>query len=257
MPGPRSAGEILGAEPIGERAVLCGPRTTTPDGVPFSEAHVAAHLGEPTVLIDVTGGAGGAGQGIADAAAALDCDLVVLADIGGDAIADGSEPGLGSPLCDAVMLAGSFALGPGVEPVLAVLGAGCDGELEPSEVLARVAALAARDAWIGSSSVALAHANEIEVAARATGTEASVQMARCARGAIGRATIRGGRRSVPLGPLGAIGFWFDLEAGAAELPLATAVRGSRDLDAARDTLVGLGVSTELDFELRTAAAGSP
>ena len=105
--------------------------------------------------------------------------------------------------------------------------------------------------------MALAHADEIEAAARATGTEASVQMARCARGATGRATIRGGRRSVQLGPLGAIGFWFDLEAGAAELPLATAVRGSRDLGAARDALVGLGVSTELDFELRTAAAGSP
>jgi hypothetical protein len=254
VPGPRSIAEILGANPIGERAALCGPQTTTPEGVPFSEAHVAAHLGEPTILIDITAGSAGVAGAIADLADALDCDLVVLADIGGDAIADGSEPGLGSPLCDAVMIAGALALGPRIEAVLAVLGPGCDGELEHDEVLSRVAALAAAGAWIGSSSVSTAQAQEIETAAAATGTEASVQMARCARGATGRAAIRGGRRSVPLGPVGALGFWFDLGAGSAELPLATAVRTSRELGEARDALVGLGVSTELDFELRTAAA---
>ena len=254
VPGPRSTAEILGGEPIGDWATLCGARTTTPEGVPFSEAHVAAHLGQPTVLIDITGGPAGAAKAIADTAAALDCDLVVLADIGGDAIADGSEPGLGSPLCDAVMIAAGFALGPRIEAMLAVLGPGCDGELEPDEVLSRVAALAAAGAWIGSSSVRIAEADEIEIAAAATGTEASVQMARCARGATGRAPIRGGRRSVPLGPLGALGFWFDLASAAAELPLATAVATSNDLGAARDALVELGVSTELDFELRTAPA---
>ena len=257
VPGPRSTAEILGGEPIGDWATLCGARTTTPEGVPFSEAHVAAHLGQPTVLIDITGGPAGAAEAIADTAAALDCDLVVLADIGGDAIADGSEPGLGSPLCDAVMIAAGFALGPRIEAVLAVLGPGCDGELEPDEVLSRVAALAAAGAWIGSSSVRIAEADEIEIAAAATGTEASVQMARCARGATGRAPIRGGRRSVPLGPLGALGFWFDLASAAAELPLATAVATSNDLGAARDALVELGVSTELDFELRTAPTRSP
>jgi hypothetical protein len=257
VPGPRSTAEILGGEPIGESARLCGARTTTPEGVPFSEAHVAAHLGEATVLIDITGGPAGAAEGIADSAAALGCDLVVLADIGGDAIADGSEPGLGSPLCDAVMIAAGFALDPRIETVLAVLGPGCDGELEHDEVLSRVAALAAAGAWIGSSSVRIAQAEEIEIAAAATGTEASVQMARCARGATGRAPIRGGRRSVPLGPLGALCFWFDLCSAAAELPLATVVANSSDLSAARDALVALGVSTELDFELRTAPARSP
>jgi hypothetical protein len=253
VPGPRAAREIVGGEPIGEHAVLAGPATTTPEGVPFSEAHVAAHLGAPTVLIDVTGGPGGAARGIGDAAGALGCDLVVLADIGGDAIADGSEPGLGSPLCDAVMVAAALALDRSVDSVLAVLGSGCDGELEPDEVLGRVAALAAAGAWIGSSSVRRAEAAEIEAAARATGTEASVQMARCAAGATGRVEIRGGRRSVALGPLGALGFWFDPGAAAGELPLAAAVRHAGDLAAARDALAGLGLSTELDFELRNAA----
>lgn len=253
VPGPRAAGEIRGGEPLGARAVLAGPATTTPEGVPFSESHVAAHLDTPTVLIDLTGGAAGVAEAIGDAAAALGCDLVVLADIGGDAIANGSEPGLASPLCDAVMIAGALRLAPRLDSILVVLGSGCDGELGHDEVLARVARLAAAGAWIGCSSVALAHAEEIEAAAAPTGTEASVQMARCARGAAGSVEIRGGRRRVVLGPLGAIGFWFDLEAGAAELPLAAAVRGTADLRSGRDALAALGLGTELDYELRTAS----
>ena len=256
VPGPRSTAEILGGRPIGDwrdalrspdddargSAVPRGARRRTSGPADGPDRHHRRRRSAP--------------RRRSPTAAALDCDLVVLVDIGGDAIADGSEPGLGSPLCDAVMIAAGFALGPRIEAMLAVLGPGCDGELEPDEVLSRVAALAAAGAWIGSSSVRIAEADEIEIAAAATGTEASVQMARCARGATGRAPIRGGRRSVPLGPLGALGFWFDLASAAAELPLATAVATSNDLGAARDALVELGVSTELDFELRTAAAGS-
>jgi len=257
VPGPRPVSEIVGGEPVGEHAVIAGAATATPEGVPFTESHLAAHLGAPTVLIDVTGGPSGVARAIDDATAALGCDLVVLVDIGGDAIADGSEPGLASPLCDAVMIAGAMVCGARAGAMLAVLGCGCDGELEPDEVLARVAALAAAGAWIGSSSVGPGQARETEAAAEPTGTEASLQMARCAGGATGRAEIRGGRRSVPLGPLGALGFWFDLEAGAAELPLADAVREAPDLIGARDALHALGLSTELDFELRTAARAQP
>ena len=215
--------------------------------------HVAGHLGGNTVLIDITGGAVGAAEGIAGAAAELSCDLVLQVDIGGDAIADGSEPGLASPLCDAVMLAAGMRLAPKLPQAVAVLGAGCDGELQPEEVVARVAALAAAGAWIGTSSVSAAVADEIERAAAPTGTEASLCVARCARGETGLAEIRGGRRHVPLSPLGALAFCFDLELAAAALPLAVAVRESTDLDGAREALVALGVRTELDYERRRAA----
>ena len=119
---------------------------TTPEGVHFCESHLATHLGEPTVLIDVTAGAAGAARGISAACADLGCDLVLLVDIGGDAIADGSEPGLASPLCDAVMIAAGAACG--LPCLLGVLGAGCDGELEPAEVLARVSDLSRVGAWL-------------------------------------------------------------------------------------------------------------
>jgi hypothetical protein len=146
-PGPRSVEQIEGGRRVGERAVLAGPHTTTPEGVPFSESRVAGHLGTETVLVDITAGARGAARGIGAAAAELGCELVVFSDIGGDAIADGSEPELASPLCDAVMLAAAIGLDPKLSSAGAVLGAGCDGELEPAEVVDRVAALARAGSW--------------------------------------------------------------------------------------------------------------
>ena len=255
VPGPRPVSQIVGGSPLGRHAVLAGPDTATPEGVRFSEAHVAAHLGAPTVLIDITDGPDGAADGIGSAAGRLGCDLVVYADIGGDAIAAGTEPGLGSPLCDAVMLAAGLRVGTRLDAVMAVIGAGCDGELELDEVLGRIATLAAAGAWIGSSSVDPAIADEIEAAAAATATEASMQVVHCARGATGTAEIRGGRRRVPLGPVGALAFCFDLATAAAELPLASAVLTAESLDAARQALRELGISTELDYELERAGQG--
>lgn len=254
-PGPRSIEQIVNGDPLGARAVLAGPETTTPEGVPFSESHVAGHLGNPTVLIDVSEGAAGAEAGIAAAAGLLGCNLVVFVDVGGDAIAAGHEAGLASPLCDAVMIAAGHRLRHRVDGVLAVVGAGCDGELTVDEVLARVATLARAGAWIGSSSVDPIVADEVERAASSTATEASRQVVRCARGEVGVAEIRGGRRRVALGPVGAITFWFDLEASESQLPLAEAVREADGLEAAREALHALGVSTELDYERARASTG--
>lgn len=255
-PGPRPIAEIEGGRPVGAHAVLAESRTTTPEGVPFSESHVARHLGEPTVLIDVSAGARGAADGIAAAARELECDLVVAVDIGGDAIAVGDEPGLASPLCDATMIAGALALPDELQVALVILGAGCDGELTPADVLDRIAALARAGAWAATWSVSPAIADQVEAAARLSGTEASMQVVRCARGEVGDAEIRGGRRTVPLGPIGALAFCFELAAAAPELPLALAVRETDSIESGRATLAALGVRTELDYE-RTRAGEGP
>jgi len=255
-PGPRPLSDIRGASPIGAGAALVDPErgATTPEGAHFCESRLAGFLGTETVLIDVTGGTAGAAAGIAEATAALGCDLVLLIDIGGDAIAAGDEPGLASPLCDAVMIAAAAeACGPELPCVLGVLGAGCDGELRPAEVLSRVAALASAGAWITTTGVSPAAADEIEAAAKQAVTEASLLVARCARGTFGEVEIRGGRRTVEAGPLGALCFLFDLDAALAELPLAGAVAGTTSIAAAQDALTRLGIRTELDYERRRAA----
>ena len=186
-PGPRPLAEIRGGRPLGDAAVLAGPETATPEGVAFCEARMAAHLGAETVLVDVSGGTAGAAAGIAAAVAELGCDLLVCVDVGGDVLAHGDEPGLASPLCDAVMVAAALRIADRVRPLLAVIGPGCDGELTVAEVLERVAELARAGAWLGTWGMPPRIAAELEAAATQVPTEASLQVVRCARGEVGDA----------------------------------------------------------------------
>ncbi|HSF02820.1 MAG TPA: DUF1152 domain-containing protein [Solirubrobacterales bacterium] len=248
-PGPRPLAQIRGGRPLGEAAVLAGPETATPEGVAFSEARMAVHLGAETVLIDVAGGTAGAAAGIAGAVTELGCDLLVCVDVGGDVLAHGDEPGLASPLCDAVMVAAALNVAGRVKPLLAVIGPGCDGELTAGEVLARVAELARGGAWLGTWGLAPETAAELDAAAGLVPTEASLQVVRCARGEVGHALIRGGRRSVELGPVGALTFVFDpLAAPPEALALARAVAKAGSIEQGRAALAARGVKTELDYE---------
>ena len=256
-PGPRPMGEINGGRRIGDHAVLADGDTTTADGVRFSESLMARHLGTETVLIDVAAGVGGAAEGISTAARELGCDLFICADVGGDIIAAGTEPGLASPLCDAVMLAATVAAaGDELTPMLAIIGAGCDGELTPDEVVVRVAAAGRAGAWSGAWGIEPGIADEVEAAARVSYTEASLQVVRCVRGEIGEVPIREGRRTVHLSPIGALAFLCDPRVALAEwAPLAAAVADSDGLEGARSALEDLGVRTELDYERARAAEG--
>src|ERR671919_260594 len=109
-PGPRSLEETRGGRPCGSAAVRSEGGTTSFDGVEFSESKMATHLGRPVLLLDITRGPAALAAGIAEAAGELGCDAVVLLDVGGDVLAHGSEPGLASPLCDAVVLAAAEAV---------------------------------------------------------------------------------------------------------------------------------------------------
>ncbi|MFL5905693.1 MAG: DUF1152 domain-containing protein [Solirubrobacteraceae bacterium] len=257
-PGPRTLDEVLDAERLAPAIALAGPRTRTRSGVRFAEARLAEALDETVVLLDVNGGPAAIERGIAAATAHLECDLVVLVDVGGDVLAHGGEPGLGSPLCDAVVLAAAPALARRVPVVLGVFGTGCDGELTPDEVLARVAEVAAAGGLLGAWGLTPEAAQRVETAVAAVPTEASAQALACARGAHGTVEIRGGRRTVQRTPVGALTFYLD--AGAAlrsAARLARAVGGAASLDDANAKLGALGVSTELDWERRVSGASPP
>jgi hypothetical protein len=252
-PGPRPLEEIRGGERLAGGAVLADPATVTDDGVAFAESGIADFLGTQTALIDITRGAAGASRGITATMERLDCDLLLGVDVGGDVLGHGDEAGLASPLCDAVMVSAMLEGARSGDPLLAVIGAGCDGELAPAEVLERVAALGRAGAWLGTWGVPPEVAEELEHAAGRVPTEASLMVAKCAHGETGMVPIRGGRRQVELGPVGALAFFFDPVAALDELPLARAVAGTESIDAARDELAALGVRTELDYERDRAA----
>src|SRR5437588_8424501 len=154
---------------------------------------MARFLGERTVLVDVSVGAAAIAEGLAGVSASLDCDLVVFVDVGGDVLARGDEPGLRSPLCDALMLAAAARLERGGHPVLAGLfGIGCDAELTPDEVLARLAEVAAAGGLCGVRGLTAPVADRLEGATDCVPTEASAQAVRAFRGASGLTAIRGG-----------------------------------------------------------------
>jgi hypothetical protein len=257
-PGPRSLDQIIGGKRLGPAAVLADENTTTPDGVPFSESRMAAFICSETVLLDVTPGPAAVAEGIVSAAKTLGCDLCLMVDVGGDVLAHGDEPGLASPLCDAVMLAAAARLAENLPTVAAVYGAGCDGELTPYEVLERIGELARAGALLGAWGLTSAVAEQIEAAARSVPTEASLMAVRCARGESGTAQIRSGRRTVQLTPLGALTFFFDPVLAMQQVaPLARAVAGASSLDAAQDALTQVGVRTELDLERARARGEQP
>ena len=72
-PGPRPLEQTRGGRRLGDGALLADAGTTTADGVPFSEARMAAHLGRPTVLIDVSRGVRSAAEGSEERRVGKEC----------------------------------------------------------------------------------------------------------------------------------------------------------------------------------------
>lgn len=260
VPGPRRAAEIEGAvEEIAPGALLAGPDTRIrASGVRFAESHMAKFLGEPVLLADVLGGPAVVASGLAAAARRLETDLIVFLDVGGDVLAHGGEPGLASPLCDAVMIAAAELLRhDGAVPVIgAVFGIGCDGELTAQEVLERIAEVAAAGGLAGVRGLTGPVASRVEAAVELVPTEASALALRAFRGESGTAEIRRGLRTVELTPVAALTVFFDIEAALGSAArLGRAVTGARSLEHANDLLHDLGVRSELDLERDAWQAG--
>jgi hypothetical protein len=250
LPGPRRIGELSGARLLNDHAALAGPDTTGPGGFRFAESHMARHLGEPVLLLDPSDGPAAVATALTDAAAQLACDLVVLADVGGDVLAHGHEAGLGSPLADAVCLAAAPRLiDAGLGVLGAIFGAGCDGELTPGEVLERLAEVAAAGGHLGSWGPGSAELERLEAAVAQIPTEASTMALRCARGGLGSVPIRDGRRTVQLTSIGGLVFFFDpLAALGSAARCAQLVAEAGSLEEANGILLGHGIVTELDWE---------
>ena len=150
-PGPRPMDEIAAARHLSDHAALAGPETRTADGSVFAESHMARFLGEETVLVDILAGPRAIAESIGSVAELLGADLVIGVDVGGDVLGDGTEAGLASPLCDAVMLAAMKHLEQAGHRTLgAVFGPCCDGELTIEEILDRLAVLAAGGGVLGA-----------------------------------------------------------------------------------------------------------
>ncbi len=254
-PGPRRVDEIVDASELAPGVMLAGASTRVRDrDVYFAESRMAEFLGRETILIDIDAGPRAVAASLEAASAALGSDLLVLIDVGGDVLAQGDEPGLRSPLCDAVMLAAGAALAERGNRILAgIFGIGCDAELTPLEVLALLAEVAGGGGLCGARGLTDPVASRLEGAMELVPTEASAQAVRAFRGASGTVPIRGGQRSVELTQAAALTFYLDVESTMRTCGrLANAVAGAESLAEANRALNDLGVYTELDYETDAA-----
>lgn len=249
-PGPRSFEEIDGIERLNDAVALASEKTRTHDGVEFAETHVARHYGEDVALIDLAGGAAGVARGLDDACGRLDLDLVVGTDAGGDVLAAGHEPGIASPLTDALMLAALSELE--TEAALGVFGYGSDGELTLPELDDAVARAAARGGLLGAWGLTPRVVDELEGLLEVVTTEASRLPVGAALGDLGEVTIRDGDRTAELTPASTVTFYFDPATVAETSSLDEHVRGTESFEAAQAGLSDAGYVTELERERELA-----
>jgi hypothetical protein len=211
---------------------------------------MAQCINRQVLLVDINGGVNGVVDGLEVAMSALDADLLVGLDVGGDSLAQGEEPGLRSPLADSIMLAALAELEKrGHRTIWGVFGYGSDGELTVDEIELALSKLGAAGALLGAWSLTPKIAAELEAVIKTVPTEASAIPVQCFRGAWGRHDIRRGERQVKLTPLTALTFF--IATGKLYDTLgrpAQAVRRSSSLDQANDALHALGIATELDYE---------
>ena len=133
LPGPRGADDFAGLRPLGRHNHIITP--TTPPLPPSGSTlpRLAGDLADTLVLLDPSHGAAGMRAQLTELVDTYRADTVTVLDVGGDAIARGDEPGLRSPLADALSLAATTGIDTPVDVMVA--GPGLDGELPEADVL--------------------------------------------------------------------------------------------------------------------------
>lgn len=245
-PGPRSMDELKHIERRQPRLASVSPDSETIDGVSLPEASIADTVGNEVLVLDITAGVDPLVDSLDAYIAETGIDLVVGVDAGGDALAVGTEPGIKSPLADAVGLA--VLDGVSVDAILGVIGFGSDGELTHGELEEAISELAIEDALLGAWGITPRVRREVETILERVETEASRIPIEVARGQLGPRTIRDGRRQVDTTPATPITYYFEPSAVIERSTLVDPVADASDLEAAADALRDRGLTTEFDLE---------
>ncbi len=257
QPGTRSLDEVTAVRPLAPTVWLANARSATTTGVRFAESRVAELYGTETLLVDLSHGVAGVVDGLRSALSQLGADLLVGVDVGGDSLAEGSEPGLRSPVADAMMLAALSQLAAEVPCLWGVFGYGSDAELTPAEIDHALSVVAEHGGLLGAWGMTPAVAAELRRVVAQVPTEASAIALACAEGARGTRLIRDGTRAVPVSPVGSVTFYLAPRVLYEQVAaLARLVADAPSLAAASALLVERGFPSEYAFEVEMARRGA-
>jgi hypothetical protein len=244
VPGPRRSADFTGLLPMAGRDRLFAPATRPIPPAGSTLPRLSAGIGDRLVLLDPDEAASGLRTQLDELVTAHDADSVDIIDVGGDALAKGDEPGLRSPLADAMVLAACAGLD--VPSSIVVAGPGLDGELSEDEVIE--AAGETPDRVLGAADVApFAHVLDWHP------TESTALLAASANGLRGRVEVRDGRLSVDLTDRSPHVYRLGLDGVLERNRVASALVGSTSLDEAEEITRAVCGFSEIDTERRKAA----
>ncbi|WP_026252793.1 DUF1152 domain-containing protein [Streptomyces sp. PsTaAH-124] len=244
VPGPRRPSDFTGTVPAGPTL-----RLVTPDSAPRPPAgsllpRLAADLRTELGLLDPYGGAVGLARQITEAAAYCGADHVDVVDVGGDVLADGTEPTLRSPLGDALALAACAHAS--LSTSVHIAGPGLDSEVPEATLLPTLGAplrtLTAADTQV------------VERVFDWHPSEASALLVAAARGIRGICGTRDAPEPVTLTDASPGIYRLTLTRALQLNPLARALADTTDLDAAERASLQVCGFSEIARERARAAA---
>ena len=249
---PEKLGEIKSVKLGDESTVI---RTETKD-VLMQATRVAKVLQQPVVYLDINHGVKQLVEDLNEVISLLGIDGVICLDVGGDVLARGNEPGLSSPLADAISLACCAQIK--VPSLLAIYAPNCDGELTLEELADYFEEFDQEGLLIGMRSHS---SDEMEYLKSILEqgdviTEASRQPLHFFHGNRGESAIRGGKRHVSLNPAIMATYFFKLPELLSYCPLAQALLDNTSLlDANALLLDEFRLISEYEFEKRQYEQG--
>ncbi|MEU6124375.1 DUF1152 domain-containing protein [Streptomyces sp. NPDC047123] len=248
VPGPRRASDFTGTDAAGPRL-----RLLTSDSAPVAPAgsllpRLAADLSPRLGVLDPYNGAEGLAAQIAEAAAHCGAARIDVVDVGGDILAEGTEPTLRSPLGDALVLAACARTG--IPATVHVAGPGLDCEIPEADVLRR----------LGGAPPALTltaeHTRAVEHVFDWHPSEASALVTAAAHGVRGVCGIRDAARPVTLSDASPRVHALPLARALALNPLARALHDTTTLAGAEAASVRVCGFSEIARERERARNGA-
>ncbi len=246
LPGPRSAEDFIGLQELVPFVHQVTGETTMRPPAGSSLPRLARELPARIVLLDPTDGAEGMAQQIAAAAQLVGAGRIMAVDVGGDALTDGTEPGLRSPLADQLALAA--CLRTHLPTTLLVVAAGLDGELSERDPHCSLREVRQPFSF---GSVAAEDVAGVDSVLRWHPTEASGLLAAAALGLRGKVEVRDAGDQVELTDATPVIHAVDLAMAASALPARELV-DTTSLEQAEKRLFDLTGLSELQYETEKA-----
>lgn len=238
LPGPRGSADFTGL-----RRLTPSVYAVPPDARPIAPAgstlpRLARELPCTFALFDPYGGARGMARQLGELIAELAPEAVDVLDVGGDILARGDEPGLRSPLGDALVLAACAQMDADVR--LLVAGPGLDGEVTADELRDRLGPRV--------RTLTAAEVEPIGGVLEWHPSEATAMLAATARGVRGLCEVRDAGLPVPLTDEGPVVYEVDVAEAFHRNELARALMATTSLEDAEARSRDVCGFSEIDYE---------